>query len=89
MDNDPPFSRCANPGCNASFNYRQGQLFRFVRRRPWWEFPAATDSVRHLWLCKACSDIYTLVYRHGLGVLLDRRFEVLPTNHRPRLIAAA
>ena len=89
MDNDSMFARCANPDCGAPFNYRQGQLFRFLQRDPLTQALTSTDSVRHLWLCKTCSELYTLVYRPGLGVVLDRRSQALSGKHEPRLIAAA
>ena len=89
MKKDPLFSRCANPDCGASFDYRQGRLFRFQQSHPQRQTPARTHSVWHLWLCKACSEIYTLEYRQDLGVLFDLRFKPRPEKHKPRLIAAA
>jgi len=89
MDNDSMFARCANPDCGAPFNYRQGQLFRFLQRDPLTQALTTSHSVRHLWLCKTCSELYTLVYRPGLGVVFDRRFQPLSEKHEPRLIAAA
>ena len=89
MDNDSMFARCANPDCGAPFHYRQGQLFRFLQRDPLTQALTSTHSVRHLWLCKTCSELYTLVYRPGLGVVFDRRFQPLADKQEPRLIAAA
>jgi hypothetical protein len=83
------FSRCANPDCAASFDYRQGRLFRFRQSDPESQTPAHAHSVKHFWLCKACSETYTLEYRKDLGVLIDRRFKVLSDKYVPRLIAAA
>jgi hypothetical protein len=45
--------------------------------------------VKHLWLCKACSEIYTLVYRAGFGVLFESRFPRPSDHHEVRLITAA
>ncbi len=83
------FSKCANPNCGASFDYRKGQLFRFHGSHPGRKAAARAHTVRHLWLCKACSEIYTLVYRTGLGVFFELRFKPLSDKHEPRLIAAA
>ena len=84
------FTVCANPNCGASFDYRQGQLFRFHENHTGRKAAARAHTVRHLWLCKACSEIYTLVYRRGLGVFFDLRFKPLSSDkHEPRLIAAA
>ena len=83
------FSRCANPDCAASFDYRQGRLFRFHQSHPESQASVNSHSLKHFWLCKACSETYTLEYLKGFGVLMGPRFKVLPNEHVPRLIAAA
>jgi hypothetical protein len=88
-EKDPMFSKCANPDCAAPFDYRQGQLFRFQQSHPEGPPPAKTHSVKHFWLCQACSETYALEYRKGLGVLIDRRAEMRSDKHAPRLIVAA
>jgi len=65
-------SKCANPECSVFFDHRCGRFFRF--RRPYGpnETPANHHSVWHLWLCRRCSEIYTLETR-GTGVQICLR----------------
>jgi len=83
------FSRCANPDCGVSFDYRQGQLFRFHKAYAPHEPPPNTHSVQHFWLCGACSCQYTLEYREDRGVLMTRRLEKAWPEDWNRVIAAA
>ena len=53
-------SKCANPDCLAAFDYCCGRFFRFRRRQAPGERPVNSHSVVHFWLCKSCSEIYTL-----------------------------
>jgi hypothetical protein len=64
------FSVCANPACQAPFDYRQGRLFRFHKDHPSGEKPPNTHSVQHFWLCGVCCGAHTLEYRDGCGVLI-------------------
>ena len=65
------FSSCANPGCRAEFNFRQGAIFRF-RKQPIKDGQTAkTDWFRHFWLCAECAELYRLEYLSGQGVLLS------------------
>jgi len=55
-------SQCANPDCSKSFDYQQGRFFRFpvnVKGRK----HGNGHSVQHFWLCRSCSEKYTLEYR--------------------------
>src|ERR1700722_196157 len=62
---------CANPDCTASFgNFREGLFFRFQRAYPASEKPVNHHSVEHFWLCKDCSEEYTLEYRDNLSILI-------------------
>jgi hypothetical protein len=54
-------SKCANPGCAAPFDYREGRLFRLHRN--------ANKAVRHFWFCGLCAEVYT-VEEDGEGVVL-------------------
>jgi len=83
------FSRCANPDCGVSFNYREGRLFRFHKNHAPHEPRPNTHSVQHFWLCGACSCQYTLEYREDSGVLITRRLEKSSQEEWNRLIAAA
>lgn len=82
-------SKCANSNCATPFDYRRGRIFRFGQSHPESQGPANTQGMRHFWLCKECSETYTLEYRKGLGVLIHSRFKVSSDEHVPRLIAAA
>jgi hypothetical protein len=66
------FRNCANPDCAKPFAYRKGRLFRFHESHPRGEKPAGTHSVRHFWLCELCSRTYTLEYRKGRSVLIEK-----------------
>jgi hypothetical protein len=83
------FSSCANPNCQAAFDYRQGQFFRFHKDHSPSESPPNSHSVQHFWLCGVCCRGYTLEYRHGCGVLLKDRPDLSINLDTLRLIAAA
>jgi len=67
-------SKCANPGCPASFLYlHQGKLFRAEVEpheseglTP--EVSRAHARVEFHWLCDDCAVTMTLAYKRGLGV---------------------
>lgn len=56
-------SKCSNPDCQAPFDYRFGRFFRFHQRHAASEGPANSHSVCHYWLCRRCSESYTLEER--------------------------
>jgi len=65
-------SKCANPGCPASFRYlHAGKLFRFDTGL---ESPAhrttekATRRLEFFWLCEECAGRLTLNYQPGVGI---------------------
>ena len=70
-------AKCANPGCEAVFDYRRGQLFRFHEDHSDGENSPNAHSVRHFWLCGECCRVHTLEYRDGRDVLLESRPEML------------
>src|ERR1700691_1484770 len=64
------FPHCANPDCTASFgSFREGLFFRFRRAQPAGKKPVNHHSVEHFWLCKDCSEEYTLEYRENRSIL--------------------
>jgi hypothetical protein len=78
--------KCANPNCAASFEWLGGgHLFRF-RRDSMGLAPACGENTRangprpigHFWLCERCSNIYTLNYKPGRGVVILPLWPVLP-----------
>jgi hypothetical protein len=73
-------SKCANPICLASFQYREGRLFRFPKRNESQAF--SSHSVQHFWLCGSCCEIYSLEYVENHGVALKPRVERAPTASR-------
>lgn len=83
------FSVCANPDCQAPFDYQQGELFRFHKDHPAGEKPFNTHSVQHFWLCGVCCSAYALEYRDGCGVLIKDRHETSDHLDTLRYIAAA
>lgn len=71
MEKEPRFSSCANSECGAPFDFRRGRLFRFFREHPVGNAASANPySLKHLWLCKECADLYTLEYHEGRGLLI-------------------
>jgi hypothetical protein len=69
--------KCPNPACPATFHWTMGG--KFFRFRP--DVDSTRDSnssdsshgihgVRHYWLCERCSDVFTLVYDEGCGVII-------------------
>jgi hypothetical protein len=79
-------SRCANPGCLAGFDHREGQLFRFPKKAK--DQARNTHSVQHFWLCAGCSKVYSLEYIENQGVAPKARLERARRDSR-RFIAAA
>lgn len=66
------FPHCANPDCTASFsNFREGMFFRFRRSSLAGESPSNSHSVEHCWLCRDCSEEYTLDYRDNRSILIS------------------
>jgi len=65
-------SKCANPGCPASFLYlHQGKLFRFDTAGESTAGQRPEKSVHHVeffWLCDECSGKLTLSYSKGVGL---------------------
>ena len=83
------FSVCANPDCQAPFDYRHGRLFRFHKDHPAAKKPPNTHSVQHFWLCGECCHEHTLEYRDGRGVLIRDGAETSCDTTTLRFIAAA
>ena len=78
--------KCANPSCAASFEWLAGgKLFRFPREH---HEIAPTDGkdasasgshpIGHFWLCERCSNVYTLHYEPGRGVVILSLWPELP-----------
>lgn len=65
------FSKCSNPDCDRTFDYRRGRLFRFDTDQA--DSKSAGPCVRHFWLCDGCSQIYDLECRWGMGVMIRSR----------------
>jgi hypothetical protein len=65
-------AKCANPLCPARFDAQGGGKF-FVLRH--WEGKAEdSQQARHYWLCRDCSDVFTLVEQGGRGPVLAVRY---------------
>jgi hypothetical protein len=81
-------STCANPDCATPFDHQHGRFFRF--RRPLLEGHTATNahSVQHFWLCKSCSQAFTLEYASGFGVVIKQPHRVRIGQPALRLVAA-
>jgi hypothetical protein len=68
-------SKCANPGCPASFLYlHEGKLFRLdssteiVVRIPVSEVTRPSRRFEFFWLCDQCAAELTLGYNKGIGI---------------------
>ena len=77
-------SKCANPGCSASFLYlHQGKLFRLETNGNGDDAdvdvadPHGKNSSRRLeyfWLCDDCSSLMTVSFKKGVGVTVRPLF---------------
>jgi hypothetical protein len=81
------FSKCANPACQAEFDYWQGRYYRFHRRPLDDGQPANTHSVQHFWLCGKCCETYSLAYAEGGGILITLNLENAFEPDTARMIA--
>ena len=78
--------KCANPSCAASFDWLAGgKLFRFPREHreqlPLMErttCESGSHPIGHFWLCERCSNVYTLNYEPGRGVVILPLWPELP-----------
>ena len=78
--------KCANPACATAFHWTSGGKFFRFHRGPAQAIPTDGGAgpveyvhhVEHFWLCERCSQIYTLGYEHGRGVLLCLQWPELP-----------
>jgi hypothetical protein len=68
-------SKCANPGCPATFLYlHQGKLFRLdttveiLARSPVREMTKASRRIEFFWLCNQCAAELTLGYKKETGI---------------------
>jgi hypothetical protein len=68
-------SKCANPGCPATFLYlHQGKLFRLdttveiLARSPVRKMTSASRHIEFFWLCNQCAAELTLGYQKGTGI---------------------
>jgi hypothetical protein len=81
-------STCANPDCATPFDHRRGHFFRFRQSLSERRRAANAHSVQHFWLCKSCSEVFTLEHAAGLGVVIKQRHRVPVGPAALRLIAA-
>jgi hypothetical protein len=78
--------KCANPNCAAAFEWLAGgRMFRFRRDSGELALAYGRDAgasrshpVGHFWLCERCSNVYTLHYEPGRGVVILPLWPELP-----------
>jgi len=78
--------KCANPSCAVSFDWMAGgKLFRFPREHRELASSDGKDAsasgshpIGHFWLCERCSNVYTLHFEHGRGVVILPLWPELP-----------
>lgn len=78
--------KCANPSCAVAFGWiTGGKLFRFHREAESREEANSTNRsgnqarpMEHFWLCERCSNLYTLQYQPGQGVMILSLWPQLP-----------
>jgi hypothetical protein len=62
-------SKCANPGCPATFRYlHEGRLFRFDTGATGPNPGRDARNLEYFWLCAECSGKVTLSLEKGAGV---------------------
>ena len=89
--------KCANPACPTAFHWTGGGKFFRFRPDPvsGSESNSTTDSprgihgVRHYWLCERCSQVFTLVYEEGYGVMLKVLWPELAAVETHKELSAA
>jgi len=71
-------SKCANPGCFASFRYlHEGKVFRLERSDPRQStHDEHCRSVEYFWLCTACAESLKLVFERGEVTVQPRRLQL-------------
>jgi hypothetical protein len=83
------YLKCAHPDCTSGFDCEHGRLFRFQQNPHQDQQPSHWHSMKHFWLCGSCSEIFTIGYRKGLGVVLMDRVEGLSRGQAPHFILQA
>ncbi len=89
--------KCANPACATAFHWTGGGKFFRFRPDPVSEnesnsradSPRGIHGVRHYWLCERCSQVFTLVYHEGDGVMLKRMWPELPVSEAAKNVSVA
>ena len=81
-------SKCANPECRTQFQYlREGKLYQIETDGAETSQPAGPQlisgkkrvhRVEYFWLCGPCSEILTLGYQSGKGVITVPRDKMAP-----------
>jgi hypothetical protein len=83
------YLKCAHPDCSSDFDSGHGRLFRFQQDPQQDQQPSHWHSVKHFYLCGRCSEIYTIGYRKGLGVVLMDRVNGLSREQASHFILQA
>lgn len=88
--------KCASPACSTAFHWTGGG--KFFRFRPDPVSPSRSDSavdapfgihgVKHYWLCESCSQVFSLVYHEGYGVVLQALRPELSVPEAHRCVSA-
>jgi hypothetical protein len=66
-------TKCFNPACQTSFDYRAGRLVRFSRNTSNNNYEDSRQYIEHFWLCGTCADLFTFGCEEGMPVSLMRR----------------
>ncbi len=84
-------AKCANPACPVRFDHRLGgKFFRFLHHQS--STVAALNgfhNVQHFWLCARCSQVSTLVYVEGCGVVVEFLPPEVPAETAQEQLATA
>jgi hypothetical protein len=83
------FLKCAHPDCNSDFDNGHGRLFRFQQHPQQDQQPSHWHSVKHFWLCGPCSELFTIGYKKGLGVVLMDRVQGISREQASHFILQA
>jgi hypothetical protein len=79
------FSKCANPDCTYTFDFRFGRVMRFHNNEnPERAGVTCLPCVRHFWLCERCSRTHVLEHQPGVGLVIRERLGDLIANSAPR-----
>jgi hypothetical protein len=82
-------TKCFNPSCQASFDYRAGRLVRFSRKDSNHDGHGTRTFIEHFWLCAGCAELYKFESKAGMPVELIRDEKFSPKESPAYMVTMA